>query len=108
MADPSTQIDLAGMTLIVKDINVGANTSGQTGAPIPGGTADPTFDSVTTSSITTGSITTGSITIGDLVVKAGDMEAVAAGAQATHTHSLEIEIDGTTYWIMLSNTNANE
>lgn len=102
MATKSDKIDLGGMTLIVKGINI-ADKPHQIGTPADlGGGSIP--DPLEVDDLEVAS----SIELGNLTLNAADMTAVAAGSQADHSHSLEIDINGTTYWIMLSDTNANE
>lgn len=84
-------------------------------ADLTSGINDFTIDgdlTVTTNASVGGDVTvTGStalgtdVVLGDLTLAAADMSAVAVGDQDTATHVLEIDIDGTPYYILLSNDN---
>lgn len=98
----SERIDLGGNDLIVRSIRL-ADKPHQEGTPVDlGGGSIP--DPLTVDELNVEE----TVTLGDLSLSAEDMEAVVAGAEAAHSHSLQIDIDGTSYWIMLSDTNANE
>ena len=94
MADPSKQIDLGGMTLIVDDIKVNATAPGQAGEDIPGDTSDPVFDSLTLGTLSIDA------TVGAATAAGGD--AATAGA----TPVIPIDINGTHYYPRLTDANA--
>lgn len=88
MADKSNTVDLGGLTLIVNEIKTGATKPNQAGS-----------DDVTVA---------GDLSIGDLTIPNVSAVTVAGGDAATAgaSHVIPITIDGTDYFILLTDANA--
>lgn len=124
----TTNIDYAGNTLIVENVRVGATKTGDMGTEISSAEI-AVLDGVTAGTVTASKAVVagasseidgvGDLTItGDLVVAELTLTAaaatgtptVAAGDAATAgaSHVLTIDIDGTAYYILLTDNNSGE
>ena len=97
MTDRSNTMDFGGLTLVCKDIQTGANAPQQSGTALS--------DTVDADTIKSGTLTIVGPTGAAVAAGTGSGSAGNTGG-AVATKVLQVDVNGTTYYIPLCSTNA--